>query len=74
MTYIVIIGIVLLYGVWRFAPLPRDLYVSEETRIYYATGRQARRCALVDWSSLEHLSMWSDEDDTENDIVLDSER
>lgn len=74
MIWFVIAGIVLLYGVWRFAPLTRDLYVSEETRIYYATGRHARPCAFVDWSSVEHLSAWSNEGETENDIVLDSER
>ena len=61
MTYIIIVGIVLLYGLWRFAPLTRNPYVSEETRIYYATGRHARPCAFVDWSSVEHLSAWSDE-------------
>jgi len=54
MIYLAIIGAVVLYGVWWFAPRARDLYVSEETRIYHATGRQARPCAFVDWSSVEH--------------------
>ena len=74
MIWFVIAGIVLLYGVWRVASLTRDLYVSEETRVYYATGLHARPCAFVDWSSVEHLSSWSDEGETLNDIVLDSER
>ena len=52
MIYFVIGGIVVLYGVWRFVPPSQDLYVSEETRIYYATGRQARRRAFVDWAPL----------------------
>ncbi|MAH50954.1 hypothetical protein CMI37_34375 [Candidatus Pacearchaeota archaeon] len=60
MIWFVIVGVVMLYGVWRFAPLSDDMYVSEETRMYYATGRQARRCAFVDWSSIEHLDAWTD--------------
>ena len=68
MIYLAIIGAAVLYGVWRFTPLTRDLYVSEETRSYYAIGRPARSCAFVDWSA------WSDKGDTENIDVLDSER
>ena len=52
MIWFVIAGVVVLFGVWRFAPLSDDRYVSEETRIYYATGRQARRWAFVDWTPL----------------------
>ena len=74
MIWFGIAGVVVLFGVWRFAPLSDDRYVSEETRIYYATGRQARRRAFVDWSSVEHLSTWSNEGETENVFVLDSER
>ena len=56
MIYLAIIGAAVLYGVWRFAPPTRDPYTSEETRIYYATGRQARSCAFVDWSALSDES------------------
>ena len=34
MIWFVIVGVVMLYGVWRFAPLSDDMYVSEETRLY----------------------------------------
>ena len=52
MIWFVIVGVVVLYGLWRFTPSTQYDYVSEETRIYYATGRQARRCAFVDWAPL----------------------
>ena len=67
MIWFVIIGIVMLYGVWRFVPLSDDLYVSEETRIYYATGRHPRRCAFVDWSSIERLDAWTDSEKFEGE-------
>tara|TARA_Y100001951_G_C11189717_1_gene210756 strand:- start:10 stop:186 length:177 start_codon:yes stop_codon:yes gene_type:complete len=52
MIWFVIVAVVVLYISWQFkAPSQYD-YVSEETRIYYATGRQARRCAFVDWTPL----------------------
>ena len=67
MIWFVMIGIVMLYGVWRFVPLTDDLYVSEETRIYYATGRHPRRCAFVDWSSIERLDAWTDSEKFEGE-------
>lgn len=67
MIWFVMIGIVMLYGVWRFVPLSDDLYVSEETRIYYATGRHPRRCAFVDWSSIERLDAWTDSEKFEGE-------
>ena len=67
MIWVVMIGIVMLYGVWRFVPLTDDLYVSEETRIYYATGRHPRRCAFVDWSSIERLDAWTDSEKFEGE-------
>ena len=67
MIWFVMIGIVMLYGVWRFVPLSDDLYVSEETRIYYATGRHPRRCAFVDWSSIERLDTWADSEKFEGE-------
>ncbi len=60
MIWFVMIGLAMLYSVWRFMPLSDDQYVSEETRIYCATGRHPRRCAFVDWSSIEHLDAWTD--------------
>ena len=60
MIWFVMIGLAMLYSVWRFVPLSDDQYVSEETRIYCATGRHPRRCAFVDWSSIERLDAWAD--------------
>ncbi len=60
MIWFVMIGLAMLYSVWRFMPLSDDQYVSEETRIYCATGRHPRRCAFVGWSSIEHLDAWTD--------------
>ena len=67
MIWFVMIGLVMLYSVWRFVPLSDDLYVSEETRIYYATGRHPRRCAFVDWSSIERLDAWADSEKFEGE-------
>jgi len=52
MIYLAIVGAAVLYGMWLFKPPTMSLYVSEGTRIYYATGRQSRRCAFVDWTPL----------------------
>ena len=60
MIWFVMIGLAMLYSVWRFVPLSDDQYVSEETRTYYVAGRHPRRCAFVDWSSIEHLDAWTD--------------
>ena len=60
MIWFAIVGVALLCGLWRFAPVSDDLYVSEETRMYYAAERQARQRAFVDWSSIEHLDAWPD--------------
>ena len=67
MIWFVIVGVAVLFGVWRFVPLSDDLYVSEETRIYYATGRHPRRCAFVDWSSIERLDAWTDSEKFEGE-------
>ena len=63
MIWLLIIGgAVMLYAMRQFAPVSDDRYVSEETRIYHATGRHPRRCAFVDWSSVEHLDAWTEAD------------
>ena len=67
MIWFVMIGLVMLYSVWRFVPLSDDQYVSEETRIYCATGRHPRRCAFVDWSSIERLDAWTDSEKFEGE-------
>ena len=67
MIWFVVIGLAMLYSVWRFVPLSDDQYVSEETRIYYATGRHPRRCAFVDWSSIERLDAWTDSEKFEGE-------
>ena len=67
MIWFVMIGLAMLYSVWRFVPLSDDQYVSEETRIYYATGRHPRRCAFVDWSSIERLDAWTDSEKFEGE-------
>ena len=67
MIWFVMIGVAMLYSVWRFVPLSDDQYVSEETRIYCATGRHPRRCAFVDWSSIERLDAWTDSEKFEGE-------
>ena len=67
MIWFVVIGLAMLYSVWRFVPLSDDQYVSEETRIYCATGRHPRRCAFVDWSSIERLDAWTDSEKFEGE-------
>lgn len=67
MIWFVMIGLAMLYSVWRFVPLSDDQYVSEETRIYCATGRHPRRCAFVDWSSIERLDAWTDSEKFEGE-------
>jgi len=64
MIWLLIIGgAVMLYAMRQFVPVSDDfLYISEETRIYHATGRHPRRCAFVDWSSVEHLDAWTEAD------------
>ena len=53
MIYFGIIAAVVIYGAWQFKPPTLDLYVSEDTRIHYALGRQARQRAFVDWARIE---------------------
>ena len=67
MIWFVVIGLAMLYSVWRCVPLSDDQYVSEETRIYCATGRHPRRCAFVDWSSIERLDAWTDSEKFEGE-------
>ena len=67
MIWFVMVGLAMLYAVWRFVPLSDDQYVSEETRIYCATGRHPRRCAFVDWSSIERLDAWTDSEKFEGE-------
>ena len=54
MIYFAIIAAVVIYGAWQLHVRPTlDLYVSEDTRIHYALGRQARQRAFVDWARIE---------------------
>ena len=53
MIWFVLVAVAVLYISWQFRTSGQfNDYVSEETRIYYATGRQARRYAFVDWTPL----------------------
>ena len=67
MIWFVMIGLVMLYAMRQFVPVSDDRYVSEETRIYCATGRHPRRCAFVDWSSIERLDAWTDSEKFEGE-------
>jgi hypothetical protein len=54
MIWFVIVAVAVLYISWQFkAPSQFNDYVSEDTRIHYALGRQARQRAFVDWARIE---------------------